>query len=144
MSEALFSSAQCQCKGLSIRLKNPPAAQLVCHCQDCRTISGRAFTSIAFFKPDDAEVSGATTVQTMNGGSGLSKSYFSCKGCGQFLYATVSVLKGMVGVEANDIAPPFEFKPICHVWASEKTDETVLPANLPVFPKGPPVAPHRL
>ena len=44
--------AQCQCGQLAVSFTQPPVAQLVCHCNDCRSISGVAYARAAFFKAE--------------------------------------------------------------------------------------------
>lgn len=78
----------------------------------------------------------------MSGGTGMPKTYVSCVDCGDCLYATVEVLRGMVGIVADLLAPPFEFRPSFHVWTGEKAEGTIIDAGMVQFPKGPPRPPH--
>jgi hypothetical protein len=134
--------ARCRCGKQSISMQGQPLAQLVCHCVDCRQVSGERFTEIAFYAPDSCTVSGDFTEATMPGGSSYPKSYYSCPECGSCLYAMVSVLKGQVGVVAGQIEAPFEFAPKFHVWTSEKADGVEIDAQALQFTHGPPRPPH--
>lgn len=116
--------------------------QLVCHCEDCRKVSGNDVTQVVFFKPDVCQVQGDFKQAAMTGGSRQPKTYYSCPHCGVFLYATISVLKGAIGVEAARIAKPFKFEPRLHVWTSEKASGVAIDANAMQFAKGPPLPPH--
>lgn len=135
--------AQCQCGQLVLTFTQPPAAQLVCHCQDCRSIGGKPFASVAFFKAEEGCEKGDFTAQDLTGGSGKPKQYRSCKSCGEFVYATVDALKGLLGVGVERFNPPFEFKPMAHVWTSEKVEGVTIPEGVMQFPKGPPFRPGR-
>lgn len=135
--------ATCQCGQFSISLSSPPVAQLTCHCQDCRDVSRNPFTEIAFFPAQSWQMEGKSNKATMRGGSGKAKHYYSCSKCKTTLGAEVEVLRGLFGVVASQIHPPFEYKPTCHVWTSEKVDGANIPADMPAFPKAPPVAPGR-
>lgn len=121
-----------------------PVAQLVCHCQDCRDVSGQPFARAAFFKAEENCAQGEYQADDMIGGSGKPKQYRRCGQCGDFLYATVDALAGLVGVAADKIAPPFEFKPMAHVWTSEKAEGIEIPLGAFQFPKAPPFRPGRV
>ena len=73
------------------------------------------------------------------GGSGRPKSYAACAQCGDFVYANVSVLKGLVGVIGDKILPPFQPLPTAHVWTCQRVVE--IADSLPQFPKAPAVRP---
>jgi hypothetical protein len=135
--------AQCQCGQLSLTFTKAPLAQLVCHCQDCRTIGGKPFAQAAFFKAEENCEQGDFDANDMTGGSGKPKQYRNCKNCGEFLYATVDALSGLLGVAADKIEPPFEFKPMAHVWTSEKLEGVCIPEGMMQFPKAPPFRPGR-
>ncbi|MDD9892718.1 MAG: GFA family protein [Gammaproteobacteria bacterium] len=135
-------AAQCRCGETSITLSAEPVAQLVCHCVDCQKVTGNDFTQIAFFLPDGCEPKGAFDEVTMPGGSSHPKTYYNCPKCGSCLYATVSVLKGQVGVVAEQIQQPFEFKPKFHVWTSEKAEGVEVASDALQFPRGPNKPPH--
>lgn len=135
--------AHCQCGQLKLNFTQAPVAQLVCHCQDCRTVSGKAFSQAAFFMAEANSETGAFQATEMTGGSGKSKQYRNCKSCGEFVYATVNALPGLLGVAADKINAPFEFKPMAHVWTCEKAEGVDIPQGVPQFPKAPPFRPGR-
>lgn len=134
--------ASCSCGQLSVTMSAEPVAQLVCHCVDCRQVSGNDFTEIAFFMPDACNASGKVEEKTMPGGSSHLKSYFNCPQCGDCVYATVSVLRGQVGVVAGQIAAPFTFSPRFHCWTSEKAEGVSVSPQALQFTHGPNKPPH--
>ncbi|HEX4842840.1 MAG TPA: GFA family protein [Limnobacter sp.] len=135
--------AQCPCGQLAVRFAQAPVAQLVCHCRDCQTISGMPFANVAFFKIEDGCTQGEFHAIDMTGGSGKPKQYRRCSQCNGFVYATVDVLKGLLGVAADRLGPPFEFKPMAHVWTSEKAPDVNIPPGVFQFPQAPPFRPGR-
>ena len=136
-------SAQCQCGQLRVSFTQAPVAQLVCHCKDCRAISGLPFANVAFFKTEEQCTQGEFKAIDMTGGSGKPKQYRQCSNCNGFVYATVDVLKGLLGVAVDRLAPPFEFKPMAHVWTSEKVPEVDIPSGVFQFPEAPPFRPGK-
>lgn len=96
-------------------------------------------TLVAFFKSEPEGMAGQVINKPYMGGSGRPKSYAACAQCGDFLYADVSVLKGLVGVIGDKILPPFRAKPTAHVWTCQRVVE--ITDSLPQFPKAPAVRP---
>jgi len=131
--------ASCDCGKLSITAKSRPVLQLVCHCNDCREATGKAFTEVAFFAPGGYEVHGLSRAESRAGGTGLGKVYYSCDECKAPLYATVNAVGGSAGVIASRLSP-FTFRPMLHVWTSEKQPDTRLPLFAIKFSKAPPNA----
>ena len=129
----------CCCGQLSLTFSQPPVTQLVCHCQDCREVTQQPTTLVAFFKSEPEGMAGQVINKPYMGGSGRPKSYAACAQCGDFLYADVSVLKGLVGVIGDKILPPFRAKPTAHVWTCQRVVE--ITESLPQFPKAPAVRP---
>lgn len=130
-------SAQCECGQSQVAFTHPPVAQLVCHCGDCRQVSGQPFAQVAFFKAEPDCEQGDYQPFDMKGGSGKPKQYRKCAQCSGFVYATVDVLKGLLGVAADRLGLPFEFHPMAHVWTSEKLPEVDIPVTAMQFPKAP-------
>lgn len=128
---------RCSCRQLALNFTREPFAQLVCHCKDCQQVSSHPFTKVVFFRPEEQAIEGTNLATEMLGGSGLKKSYCKCASCGEFIFATVDALKGMVGVVAEKIEAPFEFKPMAHVWTSHKRSDVEIPANVMQFEQAP-------
>ncbi|MEQ9106878.1 MAG: GFA family protein [Limnobacter sp.] len=135
--------AQCQCGQLAVSFAHAPVAQLVCHCRDCQTISGLPYANVAFFKTEERCAQGQFKAIDMKGGSGKPKQYRRCSKCNDFVYATVDVLTGLLGVAADKLGPPYKFKPMAHVWTSEKAPEVEIPSGVFQFPKAPPFRPGK-
>lgn len=135
--------AQCRCGQLQLHFSQPPAAQLVCHCTDCRAANGTPSTAVAFFKVEPGYRTGEATGHDMVGGSGKPKTYYQCPNCGGGVFGLVQVLPGLVGVVADRLQQPFAFKPMAHVWTSEKSPEVDIPAGAMQFPQAPAFRPGK-
>lgn len=130
-------SAKCECGQLSLKIETSPVAQLVCHCSDCRSVTGLPYIEIAFFAPSGCEARGQSHPTTMKGGSGNDKTYFSCRECGTALYATVGALDGAWAVIASRLSP-FKKESQLHIWTSERASGVDIPPSATQAPKGPP------
>jgi hypothetical protein len=108
--------AQCNCGQLVVSFTQAPVAQLVCHCRDCQIVSGLPYAKAAFFRAEEQCAKG------------------------EFLAVDMT---GLLGVAADKLLPPFEFKPMAHVWTCEKAPEVEIPAGVFQFPKAPPFRPGK-
>jgi hypothetical protein len=133
--------ARCKCHALKLEFQAPPVFQFYCHCKDCRQVSSKPVTRVAFFKAEPEFATGEHTGIDMTGNSGKPKQYRRCAVCGDFVYATVDALRGMVGVNVDAMDPLFEFKPLAHVWTCEKDDGLTISDTVVQFPTAPVLRP---
>lgn len=129
--------ASCHCGQLRLSFSRAPVTQLACHCEDCRAISGKPFTQAVFFAAEPNCIVGESTCDSRTGGSGKPKHSHCCCDCGDFVYAEVDVLKGLIAVNGECLKPPFEFVPHAQVWTSQKLVDVRLPDTAVVFEKAP-------
>ena len=137
MSETTTITSSCECGQLSLEITTPPVAQFVCHCSDCRNVTGLPYLELAFFEPGGCVAHGQSREITMKGGSGKDKTYFSCPECGTSLYATVGALNGAWAVTASRLSP-FQVDSQLHIWTSEKADGVEIPSSATQVPTLPP------
>ena len=62
--------AHCRCGAFRFESASPPILQLVCHCSQCREVSGRPFSNFSFFKVRDTQTSGAHRTVAFTAASG--------------------------------------------------------------------------
>ncbi|WP_138440472.1 GFA family protein [Marinobacter alexandrii] len=137
MTETTTTSAHCQCGALKLRITDVPVVQLVCHCSDCRNLSGMPYVEAAFFKSDACSADGKVDATTVKGSTGSDKTYYSCAVCKTPLYVRVTALNGAWAVMADRLSP-FTFKPQAHIWTSQKADDVQIPTGITQTPERPP------
>ncbi|WP_420890912.1 GFA family protein [Marinobacter suaedae] len=137
MTESKKISASCDCGQLVLDITTPVVTQVVCHCSDCRGMTGLPYVDIAFFEPDGCKALGESRPTTMKGGSGIEKTYFACPECGAAVYATVGALKGACVVIASRLSSPLD-ESSTHIWTSEKVSNVEIPSTAVTSLKGPP------
>lgn len=54
-------NASCRCGSVQLKISSVPTAQFYCHCDDCRAVTGGAFSLIALFPTDSVSLSGSNT-----------------------------------------------------------------------------------
>ena len=129
--------ARCGCGDLTVLVSGLPVLQVVCHCNDCREVTGEPFTRVVFFPLVGIATRGATHTTEFFGASGNTKHYVSCARCDEFLYGEVAVLGGVCGIRPRSLGPKFTFAPSAHVWVSQRDSTVHLDDDLPAFERAP-------
>ena len=130
-------TARCGCGNLSVSVTGPPVLQVICHCMDCRSVTGDPYTEVVFFSLAGSTVHGERRAHELFGASGQPKRYVSCTRCGEFLFGEVGVLGGVCGLRPRSLPTAFQFAPGAHVWTSQRDATVHLDDGLPTFERAP-------
>ncbi|WP_413991238.1 GFA family protein [Labrys okinawensis] len=122
----------CRCGQLRylLQLERLPKVY-ACHCLDCQTSSGSAF-SLHFFLPEDRL---ALTGQTM-----LYEEERLCPTCFVRIFAPLGAMPGLLMMFAGTLDRSNELEVVAHVWAKRKAAGIEIPPGTPMWPEHPPVA----
>jgi hypothetical protein len=117
-----------------------------CHCLDCQTWSGSAF-SLQFILPEgDLEVSGEPALfeltsqggsLTSQGGSRTSRQR-ACPVCFTRVYNTNTRRPGLAVVRAGTLDDSDNLAIVLHIWTRRKLAGIEIPDDLPAWPEGAP------
>lgn len=113
-----------------------------CHCRDCQTWSGSAF-SLQFILPEDQlEVSGEPALFELTSADGERVSrQRACPVCFTRVYNTNTRRPGMAVVRAGTLDRSDELTIVAHIWTKRKVDGIDIPADVPVWEEcAPPAA----
>ncbi|THX68864.1 hypothetical protein D6D05_09250 [Aureobasidium pullulans] len=84
-SSPLYGS--CFCKKIQLELSGEPHAIALCHCTDCRKISGSVYTLNFIVSTADLKISGSSPAENpKTSDSGKKYVNYFCKDCGSPLY----------------------------------------------------------
>ena len=102
-----MSTVQCSCGAVEIKLSGEPLLQYVCHCDDCQTVYGKAF-SCSLYPAQTVSVERGETEEFVLRTSPRIK----CKSCGTYLFAEVPGhdVRGLNG----NLLPTHKFNPAFH------------------------------
>jgi hypothetical protein len=112
-----------------------------CHCRDCQTWSGSAF-SLQFILPEDRlEITGDPALFELTSGDGgrISRQR-ACPICFTRVYNTNSARPGSVGVRAGTLDRSDELQIVAHIWTKRKLDGIEIPDDVPSWAEGAPPA----
>ena len=110
-----------------------------CHCTDCQTWSGSAF-SLQFLLPEDQlEVTGEPALFELTSPDGSRTSrQRACPVCFTRVYNTNTRRPGLAGVRAGTLDDSEKLAIVLHIWTRRKLAGIDIPDDLPAWPEGAP------
>lgn len=111
-----------------------------CHCRDCQTWSGSAFSQQTFLPQDTLSVTGPLDVFELTNTSGRVSTQRMCAVCHTRIYNTNSARPGLVVVRAGTLDRSDELDVVAHIWVKRKQPWLSLPAEVPAWSEGAPIA----
>jgi hypothetical protein len=140
MSEAIEGG--CRCGAIRYRLKAERLPNVyACHCRDCQTWSGSAF-SLQFILPENdlVVICEPALYERTSPESGRTSFQRGCAVCFTRIYNTNSARPGMAVVRAGTLDRSDELKVVAHIWTKRKMEGIVIPEGAPSWPESAPPA----
>ena len=110
-----------------------------CHCRDCQTWSGSAFTEQAVIREDAIIATGPIVQYARKNPSGAVSTQRLCGTCHTRLWNTNSARPGIAVVRAGTLDDSETLDPRAHIWVSRKQPWLSLPTDVACFPENPTV-----
>lgn len=128
----------CRCSAVrySLNIDTPPMVY-ACHCLDCQTWSGSAFTENFLVPRQVLEINGPLVNWEATSPSGAHSIQQFCGKCHTRLFNTTSRVPGMVVMRAGTLDQSDQLTLVAHIWASRKQPWVVIPDGIPTWPKTP-------
>lgn len=127
----------CQCNKICYQLNAEPLTCYACHCSDCQSSSGSAFSmSMIVNSKDLTIISGEPAVnKTEQNGIQVQRHY--CAECGTILWYSADVYAGLAALKPGTFTDTSWFKPVAHVWTGSAQTWFQLPADAMSYEKQP-------
>jgi hypothetical protein len=110
-----------------------------CHCRDCQTWSGSAFSQQTFQPEVALEVTGSMVVFQLTSPSGRISTQRMCGVCHARIYNTNSARPGVVVVRAGTLDRSDELEVVAHIWVKRKQPWLALQDGTPAWEEGAPL-----
>jgi hypothetical protein len=138
MADTIEGGCRCGAVRYKVKLDRLPNVY-ACHCLDCQTWSGSAF-SLQFFVPEDAlEVSGTPCLYERVSDDGQRTSrQRGCATCITRVYNTNTRRPGFAVIRAGTLDASNELSIVAHIWAKRKLKGIDIPKDVPSWPEGAP------
>jgi hypothetical protein len=138
MTGAIEGGCRCGQVRYRLRLEQLPKVY-ACHCKDCQTRSGSAF-SLNFFLPEDLLEVGARTATYERTAPGVNAFQHACPVCFAGVSEADSSLPGLVMISAGTLDRSDELEIAAHIWTKRKVAGIDIPPGIPAWAERPPVA----
>ena len=100
-----------------------------CHCTDCQSRTGSAFSEHMLFALSDLEIEGELDVAHYTQPSGAKSEIFGCAVCKARIYAVNTTREGMASLRCGTLDDSASFVPAAHVWINSKQPWIGLPED---------------
>ena len=108
----------CHCGFITFEAEIDPADVGVCHCTDCQSLSGTAFTTYVFAPRAGFKLlSGTPKIYYKTGSSGAKRAQAFCPECGSRMYASAAVAEPeRYNLRLGTIRQRHELRPQVQIW----------------------------
>jgi hypothetical protein len=118
----------CLCRAVRYTLREGMRMKpYACHCTDCQSRTGSAFSEHMLFALADLELHGVLDVGEFVQPSGAHSRIYGCAKCKARIYATNDAREGMASLRCGTLDNSASFVPAGHVWVKSKQPWIGLP-----------------
>ena len=134
----MTQNGSCQCGAVTYRIAQEDLPQTyACHCLDCQSWSGGAFSLNALLPADSLTVEGPLARYAHETPSGSHSVQQVCATCHTRIFNTNEAVPGMVILRAGTLANSQSLEPAAHIWTRRKQSWVNLPSDVPAFEETP-------
>lgn len=127
----------CQCGSVKYQHSGDPLTCYACHCTDCQTATGSAFTLSMIVNSSDVRViEGSCRVNTFDH-NGTEVQRHHCGSCGSALWYMATAMPDFLALKPGTFADTTWFKPVAHLWLRSAQPWVVLDNEAAKFEKQP-------
>lgn len=108
-----------------------------CHCTDCQSRTGSAFSEHMLFAEADIAVTGELDCGEFRQPSGANSRIFGCAGCKVRIYAVNDSRAGMASLRCGTLDLSAQLVPAAHIWVSSKQPWIGLPKGVKTMAEQP-------
>jgi hypothetical protein len=138
MAEMIEGGCRCGRVRYRVALARPPKVY-ACHCLDCQTWSGSAF-SLQFIVPEaELEVTDAPDLYERVSPDGARTSrQRGCSACFARVFNTNTARPGLAVVRAGTLDRSDELEIVAHIWTKRRLKGLAIPDGVPAWPEAAP------
>lgn len=111
-----------------------------CHCRDCQTWSGSAFSQQTFLAESSLSVTGPLATYVLTTPSGNTSTQRMCPVCHTRVYNSNSARPGVLVLRAGTLDRSDELDIAAHIWVKRKQRWLKLPPDVPAWSDAAPLA----
>jgi len=108
-----------------------------CHCTDCQSRTGSAFSEHMLFVRNDMDIAGELDCGEHHQPSGAEASIWGCARCKVRLFVENSTRPGLASLRCGTLDRSAEVIPAAHLWVGSKQPWIILPEGVPALAEQP-------
>ncbi|MDG5747341.1 GFA family protein [Qipengyuania sp. XHP0207] len=121
-------TGKCLCGAVTYTLREAFRLKpYACHCTECQTRTGSAFSEHMLFMLSDLELNGDLDVARYTQPSGAQSEIFCCAICKARIYAVNNTREGMASLRCGTLDNSASVVPAAHLWVRSKQPWIGLP-----------------
>lgn len=136
---AIGGGCRCGAVRYTVALEELPRVY-ACHCRDCQTWTGSAFSLQFFVAPAALDVTGPLAIYEFTTPSGSLSTQRMCGVCHARIFNSNTARPGLVVVRAGTLDRSDELDAVAHIWVKRKQPWLRLPDSVPSWPESAPGA----
>lgn len=127
----------CGCHSVRYQLTGEPLTCYACHCTDCQTSSGSAFTLAMIVNSDDVDVVEGELAINIQDTNGVEVKRHHCAQCGTALWYSADIYPNILALKPGTFDDTRWFRPIAHLWLRSAQPWVVLDEESSKYQKQP-------
>lgn len=127
----------CQCGEVRLSFNGSPMTCYACHCTDCQTSSGSAFTLSMILKRDDIKVIQGELAINRFQHNGHEIERHHCGNCGTAFWFAGEGFPGIVAFKPGTFDDNSWFTPVAHIWMRSTQPWLKIDSNCATFQEQP-------
>lgn len=132
MADADPITVGCRCGAVRYSLAIPGLpVTYACHCHDCQSWGGSAFSQNSWLPEDAISVTGPVALYKREGTGGRISRQRVCGVCHTRIYNTNSIRPGVMILRAGTLDRSDEFDCAAHIWTKRKQAWIAIPDGVP-------------
>jgi hypothetical protein len=137
MSDTITGGCRCGAVRYALVLEALPPTY-ACHCLDCQTWTGSAFSQQVLLPEDRLTITGPIALYEREGTGGRISRQRACPTCHTRLYNTNTIRPGIAVVRAGTLDDSHLLDVAAHIWTRRKQPWIAIPEGVPSWPEGAP------
>ena len=117
MKHPVPMGGSCQCGNIRYQVTGDPLVAIACHCNDCRKLSGSAFSTVLVVKAEDLTVEGTLKLWERATDTGRRSHAYFCPDCGNRIYHQDPDKPHIIRIRSGSLDQPEIPEPLIHVFA---------------------------
>ncbi len=131
-------TGRCVCGAVSYTLRDGVRFRAyACHCTDCQSRTGSAFSEHMLVARQDLEIAGELDSGSYRQPSGAVSTIWGCARCKARVFAETNTRPGFASLRCGTLDRSSEIVPAAHLWVGSKQSWIVIPDGVPALDEQP-------